>query len=202
MRSTVATRRPQLQRLSITDPIVGRPSPARCRREAPASAGQWASQRRAGRTRFARKARRSLTPAEEASGPSPVRRSERNGRESSVDGGQEFRVDGKAGPSPIGAPDLLLAKSRHVVGPRRDRMLGTTSSAVSRHRPGACWPSRASVSVCRIRRRTSEPEHLARHAPCVRASLGQAAVLGNRLQACSPTCDGWSRRARRIRPRK
>jgi hypothetical protein len=33
-----------------------------------------------------------------------------NGRGSSVGGGQEFCVDGKAGPSPIGAPTLLVAK--------------------------------------------------------------------------------------------
>jgi hypothetical protein len=32
--------------------------------------------------------------------------------------------------------------------------LGLDDSALSRHRTGTCWPPRASVSVCRIRRRT------------------------------------------------
>jgi hypothetical protein len=52
------------------------------------------------------------------------------------------------------------------------RSLGTTSSAVSRRRTGACWPPRASVSVCRIRRQTSEQEHLG-HGQSERSSLGR-----------------------------
>ena len=47
-------------------------------------------------------------------------------------------------------------QARH---PARSRVAPwTTSGPLSRHRRGACWPPRASVSVCRIRRRTSEPE--------------------------------------------
>jgi hypothetical protein len=55
---SLAAHRPMVvsrRQAALLHPLVGRPSPARCRREAPAFAGQWASQRRAGRTRFARK---------------------------------------------------------------------------------------------------------------------------------------------------
>jgi hypothetical protein len=69
---------------------------------------------------------------------------------------------------------------------RSSLLVRTTSSALSRRRTGACWPPRASVSVCRIRRRTSEPEHLERaHSPCGAARRRPASQASGRAAVVS-----------------